>query len=92
MMLILNLASIDADPNYSNGNLAIDSSSVDVTTVGTYTVEYTADADGAGNDHLVRLEYCTKLFTIRLSPFVILFKIVAKSFYSRPANDLTSAL
>ena len=40
----------DTDPNYSNGNLAIDSTSVDTNTIGTYTVEYTADADGAGNE------------------------------------------
>ena len=89
----------DTDPIYSNGNLAIDSTSVNTGTIGTYTVVYTADADGAGNEpfsktRTVSVEKSSlslEASYVDTETILLRFDTSATAYYSGP-NDLVSGI
>ena len=89
----------DTDPNYSDGNLAIDSTSVDTNTLGTYTVVYTADADGAGNEpfsktrtvSVERSSLSLEATYVDTETILLRFDTSAHAYYAGP-NDLASGI
>ena len=88
----------DADPNYLDVTYS-NSSSISTTTVGTYTIEYYSDKDGAGNVPFNK----TRTVSVQSSSLtadasyvdsetiLLRFDTVAPAFYSSSVN-LTSAI